>query len=211
MDGSGVYYAQQRPEMLQFIPKDAKRLLDIGCGEGGFGGGVKQHLPGCEVWGVEPFKDAAQVAASRCDKVVNAPLDQVELPDAHFDVVTMNDVLEHLPYSEPALAMVRRVLRPDGRLVMSLPNVAFYLNVRDLVFKNAWEYQDFGVLDRTHLRFFTQHSAVRLLEANQFEVLSIQGINAHKLKPHWAALFALFGGLMKPMRCPQFAIVAKPI
>jgi ubiquinone/menaquinone biosynthesis C-methylase UbiE len=211
MDGGDVYYKQQRQEMLQFVPETTRRLVDIGCGEGGFGCGVKQHLPQCEVWGVELVEAAARIAAGRCDKVINAPFDDMEaLPSGHFDVVTMNDVLEHLPYPEPALATVKRILKPGGLLVMSLPNVAHYLNVRDLVFRNDWEYQEFGVLDRTHLRFFTQKSAVRTLKENGFEVLRAQGINPSPLKPHYAVLFALLPGLMRPMRFPQFAIVARP-
>jgi SAM-dependent methyltransferase len=205
------YYAQSRPEMLRFIPKDTRRLLDIGCGEGRFGEAVKKMLPDCETWGVEPTPDAASSAATRNDRILARPLDDLaELPDGHFDVVTMNDVLEHLPYSEPALAVVRRVLRPDGRLVLSLPNVRYYLNVRDLIFKKDWRYQDFGILDRTHLRFFTEKSAVRLLEENGFETVSVTGLNDAPLKLHYRLLFALAPGLFREMKFPQFAVVAAP-
>src|SRR5436190_11088109 len=131
---SDDYYAQSRPEMLAFVPATTGRLLDIGCSEGRFGAAVKEMLPLCEVWGVEPSA-AAAAAKTRLDRVFTSRIEELqELPDGHFDVVTMNDVLEHLPYSEPALELVRRVLKPDGRLVLSLPNVRYFLNVRDLVF-----------------------------------------------------------------------------
>jgi len=106
---------------------------------------------------------------------------------------------------------VKRILKPDGVLVMSLPNVRYYLNVRDLVFKNDWEYQDFGVLDRTHFRFFTTKSAIRTLKDNGFQVDVVRGLNAPRLKLHYRLLFALAPGFFQWMRYPQFAIVARRI
>jgi 2-polyprenyl-3-methyl-5-hydroxy-6-metoxy-1,4-benzoquinol methylase len=206
------YYQQSRPEMLAFLPPNPKRLIDIGCGEGLFGAAVKARFPACETWGVELVSDAAEKAATRNDHVLKTSFEKpVELPTAHFDVVTMNDVLEHMTWPEPALANVKRILRPDGRLVLSLPNVRYYLNVRDLVFKNDWEYRDCGILDRTHFRFFTSRSATRLLHQNGFQVEQIAGINPSKLKPHYRALFAVAPGFFHWMRFPQFAVVARPI
>jgi len=211
MSAQDIYYSQTRPEMLRFIPASTERLLDIGCSEGRFGAAVKAALPNCETWGVEANETAAAEAATRNDRVLTGLIGEVEgLPDAYFDVVTMNDVLEHIPYSEPALAIVRRLLRPGGRLVLSLPNVRYYLNVRDLVFRQDWEYQDFGILDRTHFRFFTQKSAVRLLTQNGYRVIEQAGLNPPRLKLHYRALFALAPGLFEGMRYPQFAVVAEP-
>lgn len=209
-DGETDYYAQSRPEMLRYIPDDTERLLDIGCSEGRFGAAVKTALPGCETWGVEPVAGPAKAAASRLDKVIRREVGpDAGLPDAHFDVVTMNDVLEHIPHSEPVLALVRRVLRPGGRLVLSLPNVRYYLNVRNFLIYKDWRYCDFGIMDRTHFRFFTERSIARLLADNGFAVESIEGINAPKLKLHYRLLFALAPGFFRDMRSPQFAVVAR--
>lgn len=211
-DDVDPYYSQSRPEMVRFVPPDTKILLDIGCGEGRFGEAVKRALPGCETWGIEPVPAAAAEAGKRNDKVINGTIDAVDgLPAAHFDVVTMNDVLEHIAESEPVLNSVKRLLRPGGLLILSLPNVRFYLTVRDLVFRKDWEYQDYGILDRTHLRFFTQKSAARLLRDNGYEVLSMQGINTHRLKLHYRILFGLAPTLFEDMRYRQMAIVARPV
>ena len=206
------YYKNDRTEMLQFLPPNPRRLIDIGCGDGLFGAAVKSRYPECETWGVELIPDAAQKAASRNDRVVQTPFENAEeLPDSYFDVVTMNDVLEHMPWPEPALAAAKRILRPDGRLVLSLPNVQFLLNVLDLVKRNDWEYQDSGILDRTHFRFYTTKSAARLLEHNGFHVESITGINAMRPKWYYRLLFRLAPRYFRWMPYFQFAVVARPI
>jgi SAM-dependent methyltransferase len=206
------YYEKSRPEMLQFLPEGLTRLIDFGCAEGRFGEAVKARHPGCETWGVEVVPEAAAEAKTRNDVVHCLSLDSGdELPSAHFDVVTMNDVMEHLCWPEPALALAKRILRPGGRLVLSLPNVGYYLNVRELVIKNDWQYKDWGILDRTHFRFYTTKSAEALLRENGFDVLQIQGIpSSTKMKVHYKALFKLTGRRFQWMKFPQFAVVAVP-
>jgi 2-polyprenyl-3-methyl-5-hydroxy-6-metoxy-1,4-benzoquinol methylase len=203
------YYQQDRAEMLAFLPAKLERLIDVGCGEGKFGESVKDRFPNCETWGLEPNPEAAAAASLRNDRILNISLsDSTELPSAYFDVVTMNDVLEHMTWPEPALALARRILRPNGKLILSLPNVQYYLNVRDLVFKNDWEYRDCGILDRTHFRFYTTKSAARLLQRNGFEVNQITGINPSNLRLHYKILFRLAPSFFYWMQFPQFAIVA---
>lgn len=206
-ESQAAYFAQSRPEMLAYVPATTGRLLDIGCSEGRFGGLVKERLPNCEVWGVEPSA-AATAAAGRLDRVFNCGVeDLAEVPDHHFDVVSMNDVLEHLAYSEPALEFVRRVLKPDGRLVLSLPNVRYIVHLKDLIARKDWRYQDSGILDRTHLRFFTQKSAMRLLDDHGFVIRQLDGINPVKVGPHLRLITLLPG--FGDTYFPQFAIVAE--
>ena len=209
--GNEGYYTSNREEMLAFLPPQPKRLADIGCGEGMFGAAVKARFPGCEVWGVEPT-EAGAAAATRYDRVINAPLDNAaELPDHYFDVVTMNDVLEHIPWPEPALAAAHRILKPDGMLVLSLPNVQFLVNVINLVKRNEWEYTDNGILDRTHFRFYTTKSAKRLMEHNRFRVELIVGINPMRPKWYYRVMIALAPKYFYWMRFFQFAVVARPV
>jgi 2-polyprenyl-3-methyl-5-hydroxy-6-metoxy-1,4-benzoquinol methylase len=211
-DTTTPYYRQTREEMLDFVPDSARRLLDIGCGEGGFGETVKRRMPACETWGIEPVASAAAIAATKNDRVVCGSFDsELDLPPSYFDVVTMNDVLEHLPRPEPALALAKAVLKADGSLIISVPNVRYYLNVRDLLFRKDWRYTDFGILDRTHLRFFTMRSAVRTVEENGFHVLHAQGVNRDRLKLHYRLLLGMTGRFLDDMAFPQIAIVAKPV
>jgi SAM-dependent methyltransferase len=205
------YYQNERPEMLEFLPPNPRRLIDVGCGNGFFGAAVKARYPECETWGVELMADAARQAASRNDRIIQADFESAdEIPEAYFDVVTMNDVLEHMPWPEPALANAKRILRSEGRLVLSLPNVQFLLNVLDLVKRNDWEYQDSGILDRTHVRFYTAKSAVRLLERNGFRVETITGINAIRPKWYYRIVFRIAPRYFRWMPFLQFAVVARP-
>jgi 2-polyprenyl-3-methyl-5-hydroxy-6-metoxy-1,4-benzoquinol methylase len=212
MDEADSYYAQSRAEMLPFLPRGLMSLIDIGCAGGWFGAMVKKTYPAAEIWGVEPVESVASEAASRADRIIVSEIEKAEeqLPAQYFDVVTMNDVLEHLPYPEPALALARHILKPDGRLILSLPNVRYYVNVKNLIVHGDWHYQDFGILDRTHMKFYTQRSARRTLSENGFSVERIVGINPAKLRPHYRALFALAPRFFEDARYPQFAMVARP-
>ncbi len=94
---SKEYYSNKRPEMLNYLPSSAKRILDIGCSNGAFAATVKSQN-NAEVWGIEYMADEAEKAAEKLDKVFSGPCEDFldELPEAYFDVVFCNDVLEHL-------------------------------------------------------------------------------------------------------------------
>ena len=209
LSSSVSYYESDRAEMIAFLPSEPGRLLDVGCGEGLFGQAVKKRFPRCETWGIELVAKVAEKAASRNDRVLNVPLEQSGISAEYFDVVTMNDVLEHITWPGSMLAEVQRVLKPDGTLVISLPNVQFLLNVLNLVLRNDWQYQDSGILDHTHMRFYTAKSASRLVEEAGFRVEKIVGINPMRPKWYYRVLFALVPRF-RWMTFYQFAIVARP-
>jgi len=211
------YFEWARPEMLSFVPQNCRRILDVGCGAGGFGETLKRAR-NVEVWGVEPVPSVAQRAAGKLDRVIEGDFGPgTALPEASFDCVVFNDVLEHMVSPEAALRRARHLLAPQGVVVASLPNVRSFPTIWQLVFHARWEYQDSGVMDRTHLRFFTKSSIVSMFEAEGFEVDSVCGINAYSgipnvTRPLWAAYklanLLLFGGI-GDMKFQQFAVVAK--
>ena len=204
---SEAYFQQSRPEMLRFLPANPGRLLDVGCGEGAFGKSVRDKFPDCEVWGAEISPAAADIAATRLHTVKQGDFLETAFPQGHFDVITMNDSLEHMVDTHAALAKVRSLLKPGGALIVSFPNVRYYQNVRDLVFRNDWQYQDFGILDRTHYRFFTSKSAVRTLSECGFKVELVEGLPC-PIRLHYRILFAAFPRFFHWMRFPQFAVRA---
>lgn len=218
-DGKSAGYFQcVRPEMLRFVPAHSRRILDVGCAEGAFGESLKRNRL-IEVWGVEPAKPAATAAMTRLDRVIEGAFGpENALPERRFDCIFFNDVLEHMLAPERALSYAKTLLAPRGVVVASIPNVRFFPTVRDLMFHARWEYADSGILDRTHLRFFTRSSIVNMFEREGFEIDTICGINslpgpkgARKLA--WWGL-RLLDRLMRnrfdDMRFMQFAVVARP-
>lgn len=164
--------------MLPFVPHSAKMILEIGCAEGRFGSVLKSRN-GATVWGIELEPEVAELAAHKLDKVIIGSADEslAALPDHYFDCIVCNDVLEHLPFPETILSALKRIMSPGAVLVGSVPNVRYFPVLLDLVWNADWKYADFGVLDRTHLRFFTGKSLDRFLKQAGYESLNIQGIN----------------------------------
>lgn len=174
------YYGHTRPEMLPFIPKNAKRILEIGCGQANFSAQLVQD--GVEVWGVEPDKAAAKIASTRLFKVLVGILDDTinELPNNYFDVIIMNDVLEHLYYPWEDLKKLKNKLVKNGVTVSSIPNVRYSKNIFKLIFKKDWKYTESGILDNTHFRFFTKKSIIRLHKDCGLSIQKIRGVNMTK-------------------------------
>jgi 2-polyprenyl-3-methyl-5-hydroxy-6-metoxy-1,4-benzoquinol methylase len=205
------YYAEHRGEMLAYVPGSAGTILDVGCSIGLFGEALKQRQR-CEVWGVEMFPDAAAAARLRLDRVIDRPFsDHLDLPQRHFDCIIFNDCLEHMAAPEEALRYAAELLRPDGRVVSSIPNMRYFPVMRDLLRHGRWEYADSGVLDRTHLRFFTQHSIAAMFQRTGFAVERLEGINPFLWgkATKFRVLNAILLGAISDMRFQQFAVVAR--
>lgn len=174
-----VYYGQLRPEMLPFVPATAKRVLELGCADGAFAATVKQRAC-AEVWGIESNLQAAGRARAVIDRVLVGDANEriTELPDTYFDAIICNDVLEHLVDPWATLTQLRPKLTPDGVVVASIPNIRFIPALSQIVFRKDFPQDDWGIFDRTHLRFFTRKSIVRLFETADFKMQRIKGINA---------------------------------
>lgn len=160
----GPYSDFGRLEVTPFVPRDARRVLDVGCLAGAFGAALKSERPATTVWGIELRPDAAELAAGRLDHVIVGRFPDDVPSGERFDCVVFNDVLEHLEDPWSALRATHAFLAPGGCVVASIPNVRHYSVVASLVLRGDWRYADAGILDRSHLRFFTSDSATRLFE-----------------------------------------------
>ena len=180
---SKEYFFFERAEMLQFLPKEADRILDVGCGAGSFGLLIKKSFPKKEVWGIEPDLASFQIASTRLDNTINSLFNNEVLEKIgkqKFDLIFFNDVLEHMLDPQDALLLCKKILNQGGFIVASIPNFLFIENLHELIVKKDWEYKDAGILDKTHLRFFTRKSMIRLFSENGYEVLQVEGINTIK-------------------------------
>src|ERR1035437_3647960 len=205
------YYACPRKEMLKYVPEASRTVLDVGCGEGLFGHTLKQMSAGREVWGIEINPIAAAEAGNKIDKVLVGDVEAVlgGLPEGHFDCVIFNDILEHLIDPESILRNIPRYMTPNGIVVCSIPNVRYFPVLFRLILRKEWRYVDNGVLDRTHLRFFTIKSIQQMFEELRYDVLTIDGINKlNTWRPKMASVLSL--GLFSDCRNKQYACVARP-
>jgi O-antigen biosynthesis protein len=164
-----AYYGQARPDLLELVkrftnPSSRGRALDVGCADGVFGHSLFS-VGFDEVWGVEPDPACARRAASRLTRVVAGPFPSAEIAEhSAFDLIVFGDSLEHFQDPWGGLSAARALLRSDGVLILSVPNVAHYSVLLPLL-RGRWEYGDAGLLDRTHLRFFTSESIVKAVGA----------------------------------------------
>jgi len=202
------YYNRPRTEMLAFVPSTARRILDVGCGAGLFASRLKDKL-GAEVWGIELEPEAAALASQKLDRVLSGDVLSIfgELPDGAFDCIVLNDILEHLVEPEALLVGLKDKLALQGRLVASIPNVRHFPNLWELVVQGRWEYSDEGILDRTHLRFYTRRSMVELFERCGYRLQTMIGIHPTGSWKFRLVNFLTFGRWWD-MKYLQFACVA---
>ena len=205
-------YSAERGEIAGLVPPGVRRVLDVGCGTGGFGATVRSVAPQAELWGVEPVAEAARAASATYDRVVTGyyPDDARDLPAGSFDAVFMLDVLEHMVEPDVALRDVRSLLTPTGVLVASIPNVRHYDVWWPLVRHGRWTYTDTGLMDRTHLRWFTRSSIEDLFHATGWDVRSLEGITRTEPVGWKARSLARHGTPTEDMFVLQFAVIAVP-
>jgi SAM-dependent methyltransferase len=160
------YYELFRSELLPLLPPQLGDVLDIGCGTGS----LLLHLKsrGAKFTaGIEYVPAVAEQARLRqvADEVHCLDIESDELPygPARFDCIVMSHVLEHMRDPWLTLAKVLALLKPGGNFVGAIPNVRYYPVLRDLLLRGRFQYQPSGILDRTHLRFFTRDSIEGLL------------------------------------------------
>ena len=161
-----TYFAHARKEIAPLLPADCGRVLELGCGSGATLAWLRQVRRVAYTAGVEISETAAKAARQDVDEVHCADIERTEVffSGGRFDLVLCLDVLEHLvdPW-----AMVDRLvtqqLAAGGTLIVSVPNIRHFSVLVPLLFQGRWDYTDTGHLDRTHLRFFTRHSALQLL------------------------------------------------
>jgi 2-polyprenyl-3-methyl-5-hydroxy-6-metoxy-1,4-benzoquinol methylase len=170
---SWSYFADPRPDVQALVQPAGRRVLDVGCGEGALGAALKA-AGAARVVGVELDARAAAAARERLDDVVHGRAEEAAqaLAGQAFDYLIFADVLEHLPEPERVLHDLLALLVADGRVVISVPNMRFYLVLARLAV-DRWSYTDAGIRDRTHLRIFTRRSLERMLadEGLQLEKL----------------------------------------
>jgi 2-polyprenyl-3-methyl-5-hydroxy-6-metoxy-1,4-benzoquinol methylase len=171
------YFDTLRDEIEPLVPASPAVVMDIGCGKGVTSHWLKQIRPNVTTVGVEIDKSVAAIAASVVDTVLVVDIDKGMEPLASYegrvDLLLLLDVLEHLHDPWARLMEFKSLLAPSGVVIASIPNVRNIKVLGPLLVKGEWCYQNSGILDRTHLRFFTRRTVIELFAGAGYEIQAI--------------------------------------
>ena len=174
-----IYGAVNQP-VLARVPRTAARVLDVGCGTGALGRAVKERMS-CELVGVTHSEAEAELAAAHIDRVLVCDLNRFE-PDGlgQFDCVICSHVLEHLHQPERLLKLLQNNLSADGVLLVALPNVLHWRQRFEFL-RGNFKYEDGGLMDRTHYRFYDWTTAHSLLTDSGYSVVESEACGGFPL------------------------------
>lgn len=195
-----TYYQNVRREILPYVQPHNRSVLEVGCGEGATLRYLRDQCGASWVGGIEAYQPAARAAAQHLDWIsindVESP--DAAIPDQPVDILLLLDVLEHLREPWDVLRrIVRKALKPGGTVVVTLPNIRNIRVLAKLFAQGRWEYTNSGILDRTHLRFFTRRSGLELLEQAHIKDIKAVPLIPRRLQP--------LGGALRLMGIDEFA------
>lgn len=172
-----AYYSHIRKDIISLIPgKKYNALLDVGCGEGFTAELIKKDLKIPFVAGVEINEDAIKSAVNKLDKLYPEDIDSLinrnEIAEK-YDIILFADVIEHLVNPWNTLKNIKSILNQNAIIIASLPNLAYIPTLKKIFF-NKWLYTESGILDRTHLRFFTEVTIRDLFYGAGYEIIIIE-------------------------------------
>ncbi len=198
------YFHHVRREIAPLLPTQAKRIVDVGCGVGATAAWIKSRYPDAHTIGLEGNAAIHEELAANVDEFhiidLNGALPDVGRPD----LILFLDVLEHLFAPDKVLAGLVSQLAPGGTVIVSLPNVAHLSVSLPLLLRGRFDYEDAGILDRTHLRFFVRSSAITML--NDAGLRVEKGLQSGLQGPKSRLLDSLTFGLIRDHLTKQYIL-----
>jgi 2-polyprenyl-3-methyl-5-hydroxy-6-metoxy-1,4-benzoquinol methylase len=195
------YYHFSRRQIAPLLPKACNQVLEVGAGAGATLKWLKELYPTAETTAVELNSALFDELRLNADITIIGSIDETLSQLKSYDLILLLDVLEHLPDSVGTLRKLSKLLNTSGRVIVSVPNIA-HLSVSVPLLLRRFRYQDAGILDRTHVRFFVEDTAIELLNDANLVVMSglINGIHGPKSK----LLNFLSGGLLRHHLAKQY-------
>jgi 2-polyprenyl-3-methyl-5-hydroxy-6-metoxy-1,4-benzoquinol methylase len=173
------YYSNIRLDLIRLIPKNNElKVLEIGAAYGETLSYLKQTGLAKEVIGVDLFKDEQHPERYKpVDEFIFGDILNIDMSkyDNYFDLILLPDVLEHILDPLPVLEKVKKMIKKDGELVISIPNIRHYSAFVKIFVKGNFEYQDSGIFDFTHLRFYCKSDMTKLIQKAGFTITLTEG------------------------------------
>ena len=207
-------YIGMRNDILDLIPDNVNKVLDIGCSTGTLVEKIKKRNR-AEVVGIEVNEQMAKVAKEKLDQVIIGDVERINLADHlapnYFDCIIFADILEHLENPWEVLKNVKSFLNDEGIIIASIPNVRHYTTIINLVIKGYWPYRERGIHDKSHLRFFALKNIRDMFQNADFKIVRIERNHRVIESPHWWNRFSKYFALppFKELLTFQYLIVAK--
>jgi 2-polyprenyl-3-methyl-5-hydroxy-6-metoxy-1,4-benzoquinol methylase len=178
------YYHWVRREIKPLLPQNPSRVLEIGAGAGATLKWIKVLYPKTETTAVEINSALLPELNQNVDVPIIGSIDETLAQLKAYDLILLLDVLEHLSDPTATLRNISKLLATGGQIIVSVPNIAHWSVSVPLLFQRRFDYQDAGILDRTHLKFFVEDTAVKLLNDANFVVTAglISGLQGRKSK-----------------------------
>jgi len=208
------YFRNTRTDLISLIPNNPKnRILEIGAGGGYTLIEIKKRNLAVELVGVELIKsDNAHQEDPLIDKFIicNVETEKIDLPTSYFDVILLGDVLEHLLDPWSFLHKISAHLKPNGLFIASVPNIRHYSAINNIIFKGDFQYQNQGLFDRTHYRFFCKKNIRAMFNTSAFTCEKIFPIERlFKGKSTAKFLNSITFGLFEQFLTIQYIVVSK--
>lgn len=189
-EGAQAQYHFLNPSLADLFDRPPKLMLDVGCATGMFGGFVKKKHPDARVIGIELNRAAAEAARQQLDYVFERKLDEIDLGEAGvapgtIDTVIVADVLEHMYDPWHFMTGLKQHITPDAQIIASIPNTRNLGLLMDFAERGQWPYSDKGLLDITHIRFFTLREIHRFFTETGYKVERV----AHNLDDNLKQLY----------------------
>jgi 2-polyprenyl-3-methyl-5-hydroxy-6-metoxy-1,4-benzoquinol methylase len=203
------YFGSSRPDIVELLetgPQSA--ILELGCGAGGTGRDAMTAGKAGRYVGIELDEGAAAIAAQHLSEVMVGDVADIDLRPltGKFDALIISEVLEHLTDPWTTLEKLVKCLKPGGAVFASSPNIAHWQVLKDL-FLGRFDYTEVGVMDKTHLRWFTPDSYRQMFEAAGVEVLDVRALTPTRPKARF--IDAMTGGKFRHLFMAQIMIVGR--
>jgi len=174
-DHQDKYDDKPRMDIIDLVPESCEHILEIGCGTGATGAVIKEKNPDWYYVGLEVDEQAARIAKTRLNEAIAIDIekihpDKINLEKEFFDLLIAADVLEHLYNPWRVMDFLRSFLKKNGKVLLSFPNTQNINLIANLIQGN-WTYEKYGLLDATHIRFFTWNEIEKLLQGTGYRIL----------------------------------------
>lgn len=178
------YFAGCRADFVEALPDAPEAsILEVGCAHGGTGALALAQNKCQRYVGIEISPEVAGIARTKLTEVLTANIEEVDLPfpEQSFDALVLSEVLEHLIDPWETVSRLSQLVKPGGLVLASSPNISHYSVIGNLV-KGSWVLTDRGVMDRTHLRWFTPQLFTELFEQSGFDVFRVEPVTPFSSK-----------------------------